>query len=42
MWFGGALLQMWQTEIGAGSFADALVYAAAGGLVLLIVSKPDA
>jgi len=48
VWFGGfiviggALFQMWQTQIGAGSFDDAFVFAAAGGLVLLFVSMPDA
>jgi len=48
VWFGGfvviggVLFQMWQTEIGHGSFADAFIFAAAGGLVLLIVSGPDA
>lgn len=47
VWFGGfiviggALFQMWQTEIGAGSFDDAFVFAATGGLVMLIVSRPD-
>jgi predicted small integral membrane protein len=48
VWFGGfvviggVLFQMWQTEIGHGSFADAFIFAAAGGLVLLIVNGPDA
>ena len=47
VWFGGfvviggVLFQMWQTQIGHGSFADAFILAAAGGLVLLIVSGPD-
>ncbi len=47
VWFGGfiviggALFQMWQTEIGAGSFDDAFVFAATGGLVMLIVSRSD-
>jgi len=47
VWFGGfvvvggALFQMWQTQIGAGSFDDAFVYAASAGLVLLFVSNPD-
>jgi predicted small integral membrane protein len=48
VWFGGfiviggALFQMWQTQIGAGSFHDAFIFAASGGLVLLFVSNPDA
>ena len=48
VWFGGfiviggALFQMWQTQIGAGSFDDAFVFAVTGGLVLLFVSRPDA
>ncbi len=47
VWFGGfiviggALFQMWQTQVGAGSMDDALIFAATGGLVLLIVSRPD-
>lgn len=47
VWFGGfiviggALFQMWQTEIGAGSFDNAFVFAATGGLIMLIVSRPD-
>ena len=48
VWFGGfvviggVLFQMWQTEIGHGSFADAVILAAAGGLVLLFVNSPEA
>jgi predicted small integral membrane protein len=48
VWFGGfiviggVLFQMWQTEIGHGSFADAFILAAAGGLVLLFVNSPEA
>ena len=48
VWFGGfiviggALFQMWQTEVGAGSFRDAFVFAATGALVMLIVDRPDA
>ena len=48
VWFGGfvviggVLFQMWQTQIGHGSFADAFVFAASGALVLLFVSTPDA
>ena len=47
VWFGGfvviggVLFQMWQTQIGAGSFHDAFIFAAAGALVLLFVSRPD-
>jgi predicted small integral membrane protein len=47
VWFGGfiviggVLLQMWQTQIGAGSFHDAFRFAAIGGLVLLFVSQTD-
>jgi predicted small integral membrane protein len=48
VWFGGfvvigaVLFQMWQTQIGAGSFHDASIFAAFGGLVLLFVSRQDA
>jgi predicted small integral membrane protein len=48
VWFGGfiviggVLLQMWQTKIGSGSFHDAFIFAAIGGLVLLFVSSSDA
>ena len=47
VWFGGfiviggVLLQMWQTQIGAGSFHDSFIFAVSGGLVLLFVSIPD-
>jgi predicted small integral membrane protein len=47
VWFGGfiviggALFQMWQTQLGAGSFDDAFVFAATGGLIFLLVSRPD-
>ena len=47
VWFGGfiviggSLFQMWQTQIGAGSFDDSFVFAVIGGLVLIIVSRPD-
>lgn len=41
MVIGGALFQMWQTQIGAGSFADAFKLAAMGGLILLFVSRSD-
>jgi predicted small integral membrane protein len=48
VWFGGftviggALFQMWQTEIGAGSFHDAFWFATMGGLVMLFTNMPDA
>ena len=48
VWFGGfvviggVLLQMWQTQIGAGSFHDASIFAGLSGLVLLFVNAPDA
>lgn len=48
VWFGGfvviggALFQMWQTQVGAGSFNGAFVYAATSGLVLLFVNQSDA
>jgi predicted small integral membrane protein len=47
VWFGGftvvggALFQMWQTEIGAGSFHDAFWFAAMGGLVMLFTNMRD-
>jgi predicted small integral membrane protein len=47
VWFGGfiviggSLFQMWQTQIGAGSFDDSFAIAATGGLVMLFVSMPD-
>lgn len=40
--FGGALFQMWQTEIGAGSLQDAQKFFAACALVFLIVNSSDA
>jgi len=39
--FGGALFQMWQTEIGKGSLADAFQYFAACSFVFLIVNSID-
>ena len=48
VWFGGfiviggALFQMWQTQVGSNSFHDAFIFAAMGGLVLLFVSQSDA
>ncbi|AWL12479.1 hypothetical protein HMF8227_02009 [Saliniradius amylolyticus] len=47
VWFGGfvviggALFQMWQTQIGSGSFEGAFIYALTSGLVLLIVNLSD-
>ncbi len=47
VWFGifgiigGAGFQMWQTEIGHGSFADGLLYAIANGVVLVFLNQPD-
>ena len=47
LWFGGfvvlggALFQMWQSQIGAGSFRDAAVFASFGALILLILNQPD-
>lgn len=48
VWFGGfvvmggALFQMWQTQVGTGSFEGAFIYGAASALVLLFVNSPDA
>lgn len=48
LWFGGfvvlggALFQMWQTQVGLGSFDGAFTYAATSGLVLLFLNQPDA
>ncbi len=39
--FGGALFQMWQTEIGAGSMDDAFQFFVACALIFLIVSRAD-
>jgi predicted small integral membrane protein len=47
VWFGGfvviggALFQMWQTQVGTGSFNGAFIYAMTSGLVLLFVNNPD-
>jgi predicted small integral membrane protein len=47
VWFGGfvvlggALFQMWQTQVGAGSFNGAFIYGMTSGLVLLFVNSPD-
>ena len=39
--FGGALFQMWQTEIGAGSMDDAFQFFVSCALVLLLLSRED-
>lgn len=47
VWFGGfiviggALFQMWQSEVGESSFEGAFVYAITSGLVMLFVNTPD-
>lgn len=47
VWFGGfivlggALFQMWQTEIGDSSFDGSFAYAVTAGLILLFVDRPD-
>jgi predicted small integral membrane protein len=47
VWFGGfvvmggALFQMWQTQIGTGSFNGAFIYASTSALVLLFLNSPD-
>lgn len=48
VWFGGfvvlggALFQMWQTQVGAASFDGAFIYGATSALVLLFVNSADA
>jgi predicted small integral membrane protein len=39
--FGGALFQMWQTEIGAGSMDDAFQFFVSCAFIFLIVSSVD-
>lgn len=39
--FGGALFQMWQTQIGAGSLANSFQFFMACGLVFIIVHLDD-
>ncbi len=39
--FGGALFQMWQSEVGIASFEGAFMYHAASALVLLFVNQRD-
>lgn len=47
VWFGGfvviggALFQMWQTQVGTVSFEGAFIYGATSALVLLFVNSPD-
>lgn len=47
VWFGGlvviggALFQMWQTQVGTGSFEGAFIYGATSAFVLLFVNSPD-
>lgn len=47
VWFGGfvviggALFQMWQTQIGDGSFRGAFAFATSCGIVLLFLNSPD-
>lgn len=47
VWFGGfiviggALFQMWQTELGGSSFRDSFVFAGTAGLILVFVTNPD-
>lgn len=47
VWFGGfiviggALFQMWQSEVGGGSFDGAFVYSVMGGFVLLFLMQRD-
>lgn len=39
--FGAAAYQMWQTQVGAGSFEGAFYYAAFGFFVLILLSLPE-
>lgn len=47
VWFGffvvigGALFQMWQTQVGNASFRGAFVYAITSGVVLLFLQHPE-
>lgn len=40
--FGGAAYNMWQTQIGHGSMADAFTFAAFGFFVLIYLCQPEA
>lgn len=39
--FGAALLQMWQGQVGVGSFEGAFMYHAASGIILIFVNQKD-
>ena len=39
--FGAALLQMWQSQVGIGSFEGAFMYHGASALVLLFLNQKD-
>ncbi len=39
--FGAALLQMWQGQVGAGSFQGAFIYLGTSAFVMLFVNQPD-
>lgn len=41
MAFGGALFQMWQTQIGLSSLEGAFMYAVSSAVVLLFVNQPE-
>ena len=41
MAFGGALYQMWQTQVGIGSLEGAFMYAVSSAVVLLFVNQPE-
>ena len=41
MVLGGGLFQMWQSEIGAGSFRDAFTVAVTSGIIMLFLITPD-
>lgn len=38
---GGALLQMWQTQLGSGSLEGAFMYALSSAVVLIFVNQPE-
>lgn len=41
MVFGGGLFQMWQSDVGAGSFRDAFTVAVTSGIIMLFLNNPD-
>ena len=41
MVLGGGLFQMWQSEIGAGSFRDSFTVAVTSGIIMLFLITPD-